>query len=151
MSRDYKAMEHLGIMLADKVQSGDVMDRQSVLVGVWHAGEDCAAGPGANGRPTAAGDDGDAAQVGRYQDAKDHLERFLLPDSPKDPDLLEQLADCQAGLREFDKAQKSFKKAIENAIASKCTQATAYVEAGRTAAIPTLERPKKPTSGWRNW
>ncbi len=30
----------------------------------------------------------------RYQDAKDHLQDFLLPESPKDPELLELLARC---------------------------------------------------------
>ncbi len=48
----------------------------------------------------------------RYQDAQDHLERFLLADSPKDPKLLEQLAECQIGLRKFDKARDTLKKAI---------------------------------------
>ena len=40
-----------------------------------------------------------------YQDAKDHLEALLV-DSPKAPDLLEQLAECQIGLHRFDQLER---------------------------------------------
>jgi len=54
-----------------------------------------------------------AMAAGRFQDAKEHLQLFLLKDSPKDPDLLEWLGQCQSQLGDYDLALKSFKKAIE--------------------------------------
>lgn len=126
MSRDYKAMEHLGILLADKVQSSEVMERRSFFLAYDTLEKTVRLDPERTAARRRLVTLAMLPQVGRYQDAKDHLERFLLPDSPKDPDLLEQLADCQAGLRQFDSIRSRTRKAIENAIASKRTQATAY-------------------------
>ncbi|MBN1394472.1 MAG: tetratricopeptide repeat protein [Pirellulales bacterium] len=55
-----------------------------------------------------------AMMIPRYQDAKEHLQGFLLKDSPNDPELLEQLGQCQMRMGDADAALKSFRKAIEH-------------------------------------
>lgn len=54
-----------------------------------------------------------AMTVRRYQDAKDHLQGFLLKKFPKDPELLEQLGQCQLRMGDYDAAMTSLRKAIE--------------------------------------
>ncbi len=48
----------------------------------------------------------------RYQDAKEHLERFLLPQSPDDPKLLILYGRCQMELGNDEAAVQALKKAI---------------------------------------
>ncbi len=119
----YEAMEHLGILWADRAQAGEeVIDRQTFWLGHDMLEKTVRLDPKrtiARRRLVAMAM---LPQVRRYQDAKDHLEKYLLVDSPKDPDLLEQLAECQIGLRLFDQARESLKKSI----ASNPAQVTAY-------------------------
>lgn len=83
-----------------------------------------------------------AMAMRRYQDAKDHLQGFLLKESPKDPELLEQLGQCQIRMGDYDAAMTSLRKAIE------CgpDQVTAY------AALAGLLRSRfsqpKEADGW---
>ena len=53
-------------------------------------------------------------QKTRFQDAKDHLEGFLLKDKPKDAELLEWLGQCQMQLGDYNLALETLKKAIKN-------------------------------------
>jgi tetratricopeptide (TPR) repeat protein len=53
-----------------------------------------------------------AMLMGRFQDAKYHLEKYLLVESPKDPKLLETLGQCQGAMSDFGSALATFKKAI---------------------------------------
>jgi cellulose synthase operon protein C len=108
--RQYDQMEHLGILLADKAQR--VGDRQTFWQAYGTLENTVRLAPKqatARRRLVAM-----AMQpnVRRYQDAQDHLERFLLVDAPKDPELLEQLGVCQVGLGNYAQAEASFKKAI---------------------------------------
>ena len=48
----------------------------------------------------------------RFQDAKEHLQQFLLKDSPEDPELWDLLGQCYEGTGEYDLAMENFKKAI---------------------------------------
>jgi tetratricopeptide (TPR) repeat protein len=64
-----------------------------------------------------------AISIGRFQDAKVHLEE-LLKQSPQDPQLWALLGQCHLGRGEFESAASSFKKAIELAP----TQTDAYVQ-----------------------
>ena len=49
-------------------------------------------------------------QVRRFQDAKEHLEGFLLKESPKDPELLELLGQCQAQLGDYNLALETLQE-----------------------------------------
>ncbi|MGA2797719.1 MAG: tetratricopeptide repeat protein, partial [Thermoguttaceae bacterium] len=49
----------------------------------------------------------------RYDDARNHLEQFLLKDKPDDPELLDLLGQCQEKMNEFDNAMESYNKAIK--------------------------------------
>ncbi len=62
--------------------------------------------------------------VHRFRDAKEHLEE-LLKTTPGDAALLEQLAKCQVGLAEYDRALTSFQKALD----ADPAQFTAYTQA----------------------
>lgn len=53
-----------------------------------------------------------AMLIRRFQDAKYHLEKYLLVESPKDPELLELLAQCQANMSDFGSALATFNKTI---------------------------------------
>jgi len=53
-----------------------------------------------------------AIAIGRYQNAKEHLQMALLQQHPEDPELWEQLAVCQSRMGEHDAARKSYEKAI---------------------------------------
>jgi cellulose synthase operon protein C len=56
----------------------------------------------------------DMAMMGRrYQDAKEHLEQFLLKQSPEDAELWELLGQCHAEIGEYELAIEKFKRAIE--------------------------------------
>jgi len=54
-----------------------------------------------------------ALMIRRYQDAKEHLQEFLLKQSPDDAELWELLGRCYAETGEYEKAVEQFKKAIE--------------------------------------
>ena len=55
----------------------------------------------------------DLAMKGRhFTAAKEHLQQFLLKDSPEDPELWDLLGQCYAGTGEYDLAMENFKKAI---------------------------------------
>ena len=82
-----------------------------------------------------------AMTIRRYQDAKDHL-GFLLEESPKNSELLEQLGQCQLRTGDYDAAMTSLRKAIEYGP----DQVTAY------AALAGLLRSRfsqpKEADGW---
>ena len=48
-----------------------------------------------------------------YSDAREHLEDYLLVESPDDGELLELLGTCQAAVREDEQAEESYKRAIQ--------------------------------------
>ncbi len=54
-----------------------------------------------------------AIRLGRFPDAREHLERHLLPTAPDDPELIEQLAACRAGMGEWAEAADWLIEAIE--------------------------------------
>ena len=136
MPKEYEALEHLGILLADRVQKGatDQIARHSAWRTIrWRR----RCGWPRSDRPREGGWWRWRCwlRAGSTRDAKDHLERFLLVDSPKDADLLEQLADCQIGMQKFDQARETLKKAIAN----KPTQVTAYEKLAELLQISTGE------------
>jgi tetratricopeptide (TPR) repeat protein len=49
---------------------------------------------------------------GRFNDSLEHV-HYLLKESPDNPELLQLSGQCEAATREYEKAQKSFEKAIE--------------------------------------
>lgn len=51
--------------------------------------------------------------AGRYQDAKDHLQGYLLRESPNDAELLQLFGECQVATANYHQAQQTFEKAIE--------------------------------------
>jgi len=51
--------------------------------------------------------------MGRFRDAQEHLEQYLLKESPDDPELLTQLGQCQRGLGQYERATTTFRRAIE--------------------------------------
>ncbi len=53
-------------------------------------------------------------RLGRFTDASDHLQNFLLKDTPKDGELLQQLGECQRSKQEFELAAKTFQAAIKS-------------------------------------
>jgi cellulose synthase operon protein C len=53
-------------------------------------------------------------RIGRYPDASEHLQNFLLKASPNDGELLEQLGACQVFQQEFEKAEKTFRASIKS-------------------------------------
>jgi len=54
-----------------------------------------------------------AIAMRRFPDARAHLEKYLLADSPNDAELLGLLGRCQAAMTENAEALESFRKAIE--------------------------------------
>ena len=54
-----------------------------------------------------------AVMIGRYQDARHHLQEFLLKDFPKDGELWDQVGRCCLGMNEYQLAADNFKKAID--------------------------------------
>ena len=49
----------------------------------------------------------------RWNDARSHLDEYLLKAAPEDPVLLDRLAQCQWATEEYKPARDSFMKAIE--------------------------------------
>ena len=56
-----------------------------------------------------------AMELGRYSDAREHLEQHLLKVFPNDGELLEQLARCQEAAGQYGLAVASLQRAIQNA------------------------------------
>jgi cellulose synthase operon protein C len=78
--------------------------------------------------------------AGRYEDARNHLEMFLLKDKPDDPELLDLLGQCQEKLNEFDKAIESYNKAIKGS--------PARIDAYQRLAILLRNRMNKPKQAY---
>ena len=55
-----------------------------------------------------------ALAIGRFRDAREHLQGFLLKETPDDPELLEMLGECQAAAGEYLAAARTFESAIEH-------------------------------------
>ena len=56
-----------------------------------------------------------ALRLKRYRDAREHLQGYLLAESPKDSELLGRLAESQIGMGEEEAAAKSLQSAIDAA------------------------------------
>lgn len=65
----------------------------------------------------------EAMALGRFSDAREHLEGRLLETSPDDPELLERLGHCQAVAGENEQAVRTFQQSIEKGP----TRGAAYV------------------------
>lgn len=111
MPSDYKAMEKYALLLAETAyKDGAVQSNRAFLQAVSTLQNTVRLAP----------ERSDARrqlvkmlmQMRRYQDAKQHLQEFLLNESPKDAELLEQLGVCQTETGKFKEAQETFKKAI---------------------------------------
>ncbi len=76
--------------------------------------------------------------VQRYQDAKDHL-NVLLKESPKDPELLELLGQCQAATGNVDTAIETLKKAVQCGPG----QLTAYEKLAGLLRSPSVAKPNE--------
>jgi len=120
---DLDAREKFGMLLAENAMEGNIVrDRQlflqafSVLEGV--------VGLEPTRRAARRQLVKMAMAVHRYQDAKDHLQHYLLQESPRDPELLELLGECQMEMGDFDAALTTFQKAVEYGP----SQATAYAK-----------------------
>lgn len=106
---DIDALEKLGMMLADRADSPRMFAQAfGRLENVLRKEPD---------RTSARRRLVDMAMLMRhyqgYQAAKEHLEGFLLKDSPDDPELLDLYGQCCGEMGETDKALESFKKAIK--------------------------------------
>ncbi len=88
-----------------------------------------------------------AIAIGRFPDARVHLQNYLLKDSPQDAELWNLLAQCYAGEREFGLAVQNFKKAIELAP----TQIDAYARLVFVLRESQSAQPRRPGSGWKSW
>ncbi|MGQ9504587.1 MAG: tetratricopeptide repeat protein [Thermogutta sp.] len=51
--------------------------------------------------------------MGRLRDAQEHLQQYLLKETPDDAELLTQLGWCQRGLGQYEQATTTFRRAIE--------------------------------------
>jgi tetratricopeptide (TPR) repeat protein len=72
-----------------------------------------------------------------YTDALEHL-KYLLAESPDNPELLQLLGQCQEATREYENAQKSYEKAIEYSL----TQIDTYPRLANLLR-QSLEKPKE--------
>jgi cellulose synthase operon protein C len=123
MPKDIDAAEEYANLLADKACQGDAIVSMQLFNGALNRLEELV---------RLSPNRSDARrrlvkmylQKGRFKDAKQHLEQYLLPNSPNDPELLEQLGQCQAATGESKLAVDSFKKAIS----LKKTQLTSYAQ-----------------------
>ncbi len=53
-------------------------------------------------------------RLGRFTDASDHLQNYLLKEAPNDSGLLEQLGACQRAKQEFEQSERTFQAAIKS-------------------------------------
>jgi len=51
--------------------------------------------------------------IGRFRDAQEHLQQYLLKETPDDAELLTELGRCQRGLGQYEQATTTFRRAIE--------------------------------------
>lgn len=51
--------------------------------------------------------------MGRFRDAQEHIEQYLLKEYPDDPELLTELGRCQRGLGQYERATTTFRRVIE--------------------------------------
>lgn len=126
MPKDYKAFEEYALMLADAAcEEGVPQDRRMYFQAYQTLQNTVRLDPSrADARRRLAKM---SMQIGRFQDAKQHIQGFLLKASPDDPELLEQLGECQAETGELKAAQESLQKAIAvKTTAVTAAQFTAY-------------------------
>ena len=120
---DVDALEELGIALADRCCQGNVvLDWRTYRSASEKLDRALRLDPDRTKARRKLAKMSMLPQVRRYQDAKQHLR--LLTELPKDPELLEELGECQAETGESRLAQETFKKAI----AIRPSQLTAYVQ-----------------------
>jgi tetratricopeptide (TPR) repeat protein len=105
--RDAEARARFGLLLTRAAQTR--RERQQALQVLEHALRDD--GRRADLRREAAKL---ATSLGRYTDARDHLQVLLNP-SPNDAGLLTLLGRCQVGLGGYETARKTLEKAVEKA------------------------------------
>lgn len=126
MPKDYKAFEEYALMLADAAcEDGVPQDRRmyfQALQTLQNTVRLDSSRADARRRLVKM-----SMQIRRFEDAKQHLQRFLLKAAPDDPELLEQLGECQAETGELKAAQESLQKAIAvKTTAVTAAQFTAY-------------------------
>lgn len=137
--KDAEALEKLGLLQAKQAYDGNIIKSGRAFIETFGLLE----------RAVLQGPDRQAArrelvkmamlpQVRRYQDAKTHLEGFLLKESPKDPELLEMLGQCQTQLGDYNLALETFKKVIEH----DQSRFTAYAQIAGLLRL-RLSRPKE--------
>ncbi len=51
--------------------------------------------------------------IGRFRDAQEHIEQYLLKEYPDDPELLTELGRCQRGLGQYERATTTFRRVID--------------------------------------
>jgi cellulose synthase operon protein C len=103
---DMDAMEHLGMMLADQAEDGPTSARAFGLLELVVRQDPQR--KQARRRLVEM-----AMNLGRAQDAKEHLQQFLLKDNPEDPVLWELLGRCYSQTEEYGLAVENLKKALE--------------------------------------
>ncbi len=112
MPEEVEVRERLGLMLADRFEEAGPANRNRLFRQAFGQLETTVGlGPGrevARRRLVKM-----FMSIGRYQDAREHLEDFLLKSNPEDAELLEQLGQCRLRTGEYDAARKTFGKAIE--------------------------------------
>ncbi len=77
-------------------------------------------------------------RMGRFRDAQEHLEQYLLKESPEDADLLAKLGRCLRGLRQPERALSLLQRAIEKDAALE----DAYIQAAAITRYD-LKRPEE--------
>ncbi len=112
MPDEYEAMERLGMMMAARAMDGDAIKSRQMFLQAYGRLE--ATVRLAPDRKVARRQLVKMAMLARrHQEAKDHLEK-LRDDDPKNPELLDLLGQCQAGMGNYDTAAETFKKTIAN-------------------------------------
>ncbi len=104
--RDVEGLEKLGVLVADTSQ--DYRSRNEAFSLLERVLREDPERSKARRRLVAV-----AVDIGRFQDAKQHLQEFLLKDFPNDPELWDLLGRCSLGTGEFHLARDYFKKAIK--------------------------------------
>ena len=114
MPKDAEAIETLGLLKAKQAYDGNVIKSPRTFLNAYGLLETAVLqGPDRQAARRELVKMAMLRQVRRYQDAKTHLEGFLLKESPKDPELLELLGKCQMQLGDYNLALETFKKVIE--------------------------------------
>jgi cellulose synthase operon protein C len=123
MPNDADSLEQLGNMLADQSCQGEiVLDRRTFFMAMDYLDTAVRLEPErSDARRRLAKM---SIKRGRFHDAKQHLEEYLLKQLPKDSELLALLGQCLAETGDTKSAQKKFQEAI----AADSKQVTAYVQ-----------------------